>query len=126
MNEAKVLIADDSAGVRRVLSHCLRAGGRRMLEAKDGLSALEMARAHLPDLIILDVRMPGRDGHQVCAELREHEGTRRIPILMITGQDPLEAAYHRIGGGADAYLAKPFDFKELEDRVHDLLGGKAS
>jgi DNA-binding response OmpR family regulator len=120
-----VLIADDNPGVRRVLSRCLEKG-RRVLTAVDGDSALTMAREHLPDLIILDVRMPGRDGNQVCAELRGCEATRGIPILMLTGLDEHEAAFRAIGSPADAWLAKPFNLHVLEDRVRALLGRGAA
>ncbi|UPT75548.1 MAG: response regulator [Elusimicrobiota bacterium] len=120
-NQDTVLIADDNPGVRRVLERCL-ADGRRVLTAEDGESALAMAREHLPDLIILDVRMPGRDGHEVCAELRGAEATRGIPILMLTGLGEHEAAYLSIGSAADAWLSKPFNTNDLEARVRALLG----
>lgn len=116
-----VLIADDNPGVRRVLAQCL-AGERRVLTAEDGGSALALAREHRPDLIILDVRMPGLDGQAVCAELREDAATRDIPILMMTGMGEHEAAYRAIGSPADGWLHKPFDMRELEARVSGLLG----
>lgn len=122
MNQSKVLIADDNPGIRKVLALCLNDGDRCVLTAEDGESALDLARLHLPDLIILDVRMPGRDGHQVCSALRDGESTRGIPVLMITGLDEGEAAYRGIGSGADEYLAKPFNINVLRDRVSALLG----
>lgn len=121
MKRSRILIADDSEGVRRVLAQCLRADGRSVLEAEDGEAALALARAHLPDLIILDVRMPGRDGHQVCAALREHESTRRIPVLMLSGLPELQAEYEGIGCGATDRLTKPFDLLKLHRRVARLL-----
>lgn len=120
MNQATVLIADDNAGVRLVLTRCLRAGDRSLLTAEDGDAALEMALLHLPDLIILDVEMPGRDGHQVRSELGARENTRNIPVLMLTGQGELEP--ERAGAGAVEYLAKPFNVNELQARVSALLG----
>lgn len=125
MNQSKVLIADDNASIRKVMAQFLNAGDRSVLTAEDGESALEMARRHLPDLIILDVRMPGRDGHQVCSALRDGESTRGIPILMITGMDESEAACLGIGSGAGEYLAKPFNFNVLKDRVDALLGRRS-
>lgn len=124
MSQTKVLIADDSAGVRKVLARCLEAGDRLLLTAEDGDAALEMARVHHPDLIILDVRMPGRDGYQVCAELRENESTRCIPILILTGQS--ESEFKDDGGGADGRLAKPFNVNDLQARVDALLRRNAS
>lgn len=119
MSQAKVLIVDDSAGVRKVLAQCLGAADRLLLTAEDGDAALELARVHLPDLIILDVRMPGRDGYQVCAELRGSESTRSIPILILTGQSADEAG--SADGGADGRLAKPFNVNDLQARVDALL-----
>lgn len=125
MNPSKILIADDSEGVRRVLAQCLRADGRSVLTAGDGDEALALARLHLPDLIILDVRMPGRDGHEVCAELRGGEGTRGIPVLILSGLPELDAEYRGIGCGASGRLAKPFKLDELRERVASLLAAGA-
>lgn len=125
MKQTKVLIADDSVGVRKVLAQCLGAGDRLLLSAEDGDAALEMARAHQPDLIILDVRMPGRTGYQVCAELREDERTRDIPILILTGQSAVESELEGIGAGADERLSKPFNVNDLQARVDTLLRRRA-
>jgi DNA-binding response OmpR family regulator len=122
--EPTLLIADDNPGVRRVLVQVLASFGMRTVTASDGEQALESARRLRPDLIILDVRMPGRDGHQVCAALREDDLTRHIPVLMLTGMGEREAEFNGIGTGADGYLGKPFDFGELESRVRGLLGRK--
>jgi two-component system phosphate regulon response regulator PhoB len=123
MIQNTVLIADDNVGVRKVLMQCLGGGDRCLLLAADGDSALALARTHLPDLIILDVGMPGRDGYQVCAELRGREATRRIPVLMLSGLHDYETAG---GVGADGYLSKPFNLNELESRVRALLARKTS
>ena len=96
-----------------------------MLTAEDGDTALEMARKHMPDLIILDVRMPGRDGYEVCAALRADERTRSIPIMMLTGMGSQEEQLRGLERGADAYMAKPFDLNELHARVRTLLWRKA-
>ena len=122
MNQPKVLIADDNTTVRRILTQFLNVGDRRVLEAADGDAALVLAREHLPDLIILDVRMPGRDGHQVCSELRQQEATRHIPVLMLSGVGALSEEYLGTSNGADDYLSKPFNFHDLESRVNALLG----
>ncbi len=121
MNQTKVLIADDNAGVRRMLTKCLDAADRKLFTAEDGTSALDMAREHLPDLIILDVRMPGRDGYEVCAALRADERTRKIPIMMLSGAAESNNALKGLEGGADEYLAKPFNLKDLNAMVESLL-----
>lgn len=124
MNQPKVLIADDNASIRRILTQYLGSGHREVLAAEDGDAALAMARSHLPDLIILDVRMPGRDGHQVLSELRLDENTRRIPVIMLSGLGADDGDYRGAAGGADAYLCKPFNLHDLEERVTTLLGGR--
>lgn len=124
MNQPKVLIADDNASIRRILTQYLGSGDREVLAAEDGDAALAMARSHLPDLIILDVRMPGRDGHQVFSELRLDDNTRRIPVIMLSGIGADDEDYRGVAEGADAYLSKPFNLHDLEDRVTALLGGR--
>lgn len=120
-----ILIADDNPGVRRVLVQMLGAAGMRTVTAGDGDAALEAARRLRPDLIILDVRMPGRDGLSVCGALREDEATRRIPVMILTGMGESAAQYAGIGSGADDYMGKPFHYPELERRVRGLLARKA-
>jgi chemotaxis family two-component system response regulator PixH len=126
MNQARkdptVLIADDDAGVRRVLVHMLGSAGILTVTTKDGAQALDCARRFHPDLIILDVNMPGRSGFEVCAELRGGSATSKIPILMFTGQGQAETQSESARCGADACLCKPFAFNEFMTRVHGLLG----
>ncbi len=120
MKQPTVLIADDNEGIRRVLVRSL-CGGRRTLTAGDGTAALDMARRHLPDLVLLDVNMPGLTGLEVCAELRADASTRHIPILILTGLGAMEQEVAGIDCGADDYLAKPFNLDELNARVRALL-----
>ena len=121
MKRKKLLIADDNPGIRRMLEHCLRGDDRSLLTAEDGDAALDLAKEHLPDLIILDVRMPGRDGYAVCSALRADARTRLIPIMILTGLGSPEDEIKGIDGGADAYMAKPFDLNEFQARVRALL-----
>lgn len=115
----KVLIADDSEGVRKMLCHALQGEGRDLLFAADGEAALEMARAQMPDLVILDVHMPGRDGLSVCCALRGDAATHGIPVLMLTGLGDKAGAR---AAGANDYLPKPFNLLDLGDRMRALLG----
>ena len=121
----KVLIADDNAGMRKMLCQALDDEGRSLILAADGLAALDMARSELPDLVILDMRMPGKDGSQVCAALRADERTRAIPVLMLSGLDDESGAELGLAAGADDFLAKPFNMRELGARVSALLGRAA-
>lgn len=124
MKDITLLIADDDEDIRQVLTRGL-GRGRRTLLAGDGAAALELARRHLPDLIILDVNMPGRGGLEVCAELRADPRTRRTPIMMLTGLGTLEQELSGLDCGADDYVAKPFHLAELDARVRALLKRRA-
>lgn len=118
----KLLIADDNPGVRKVLYQALWDEDRDFVLAADGDSALRLARRELPDLVILDQRMPGRDGLAVCGALRSDAATAGIPVLILTGAgEELDAR----AAGADAFLAKPFNLLELSERVRELLGRRS-
>jgi CheY-like chemotaxis protein len=110
----RVLIVDDEPAIRLLGRVNLEADGIEVLEAGDGPSALERAAAEHPDLILLDVVMPGLDGLEVAERLGEDERTRDIPIVFMSGLDEL-ATQH-----GDALL-KPFDPVELSQHVEDVL-----
>ena len=116
-----ILIADDEEDVRGLVSMNLRRAGFRTEEAADGLAALEQVHKKTPDAIVLDVMMPGCDGHRVCAELRSGSSTRHIPIIMLTARGQIHDRITGLEHGADDYLAKPFSPKELVLRVQALL-----
>jgi YesN/AraC family two-component response regulator len=116
----RILIVDDNVELRRLLRSYLDAEFS-IAEAEHGAAALEQVRTSLPDLILSDLMMPVMDGHQLCQALRADPETDFIPLLILTAKAGLE---HRIDGldrGADAYLAKPFDRRELLATVHALL-----
>ncbi len=120
-DEQLILIADDEDDVRELVRLNLARAGYQTVEAADGLAALRQARAHRPDLIVLDVMMPGRDGLRVCEELRQDEFLQKVPVIMLTARG---MAADRIAGlekGADDYIAKPFSPKELILRVQAIL-----
>lgn len=105
----RVLIADDDAAVRLVCAINLTAEGLHVLEAEDGLDALEQARRERPDLVLTDVTMPGLDGFRLAEGLRRDERTRRIPLIFLSGEVAPENAERARALGALAYLTKPFD-----------------
>jgi PleD family two-component response regulator len=118
---SEILFADDDEALRRMVGDLLRHQGHTVTLARDGAAALREARSRPPELIILDYRMGDPDGFTVCRELRNDPGLAHIPVLILTGQSGIE---HRLGGfeaGADDYLAKPFDARELMARVSALL-----
>lgn len=119
-----VLVVDDEEMLVNLIHRQLDSEGYEVLTAADGLSALSIARRHRPDLIILDITMPGMNGLEVCRQLREDRMLRDILILFLTSRQAVE---HRVEGleiGADDYLPKPFDTIELLARVGALLRRK--
>jgi putative two-component system response regulator len=120
----RVLVVDDSKVNRKVLASLIAQLGHTTIEAGDGLEALRMAAAELPDLILLDILMPGMDGRQVLSALKGAENTKRIPVVMVTGLEAMESVITCIKLGADDYFAKPFDRTLLKARVDALLERK--
>lgn len=119
-----VLVADDNNDGRQLLVDIVSGMGHNIVEAANGIDALALAQMQLPDLIILDVTMPGMSGFDVCAKLKSDEKTQQIPILMLTALTDVD---HRVQGlklGADDYLGKPFNPRELVERVRTRLRSK--
>ncbi|MFA6029078.1 MAG: response regulator transcription factor [Elusimicrobiota bacterium] len=119
--ELTVLVADDEPVVLSILSRCLSAPGRRVVQAADGREALDAVFAEKPDLVILDLCMPRLSGSTVCRALRENASTRDIPILVLTGLGGEHTEVELLEMGADDYLSKPFDIDELRARVAALV-----
>jgi DNA-binding response OmpR family regulator len=114
----RVLVVDDEQVIRQFVRTGLRYEGFEVHEAADGREALRVA-AHLkPDVVVLDVMMPGTDGHEVCRRLR---GRSDLGIIMLTAKDELRDRVEGLELGADDYLVKPFHFEELLSRIHALL-----
>ncbi|MEM6783154.1 MAG: ATP-binding protein [Bacteroidota bacterium] len=121
-DQTTVLVVDDHADIRAYLrSHLERHGPYRVLEAEDGEAALALVRARLPDLIVSDVMMPRRDGFSLLEALRTDPETDFLPILLLTARAEAEDRLAGLGLGADDYLTKPFDARELTARVDNLI-----
>ncbi len=115
----RLLLADDDRAIRESLERALELEGYLVTSVADGVQALSAIRREAPDLIILDVMMPGVDGLGVCRVVRA-DGLR-VPILMLTARVELDARVAGLDAGADDYLAKPFDLEELLARLRALL-----
>jgi signal transduction histidine kinase len=115
-----VLVADDEPDMLRFLKSQLNAH-YQVIEAVDGLQALEKARQFLPDIILLDMNMPGKDGLQVCRELRGQAPTRDIPVIILTARADEETKLVSLSAGANDFLSKPFSTTELHVRLKNLV-----
>lgn len=118
---SKILIVDDDLIAQETLSDLLGFDGYNLLVASNGLEAVNLAIQNTPDLILLDVMMPGIDGFEVCRRLRANPSTAGIPIIMLTALDDRSARLSGIDAGADEFLGKPFDMAELRMRVRTIL-----
>jgi two-component system response regulator MprA len=116
---ARILVAEDDRAVRESLDRALRLAGYTVVQAADGLEALDLAAAEPPDAVLLDVMMPRLDGLSVCRRLRDRGD--RTPILVITARDAVSDRVAGLDAGADDYLPKPFALEELLARLRALL-----
>ena len=119
-----VLVADDEPSTLALVASHVRSRGYKVLEASDGDQAWQLAHEHLPDLVILDVMMPGMSGWEVCRKIREAVSLAHTGVIMLTGigenlNEMTSPLY-----GADDFLDKPFDLGDLDTKVKGLLAKK--
>jgi CheY-like chemotaxis protein len=119
----KVLIVDDEKDTLLMLGKRLTAGGYSVITATNGKDAIALAKSQHPDIIILDIMMPGMEGGEVAEKLKEHPLTRSIPVILLTAllSKAEEEEYGSVVGG-NITLAKPFDAEKLLDQMEKLLG----
>ncbi len=117
----KILIVDDTIDTVELLRKRLRAENYETDEAYDGEECLRKVGECAPDLIVLDIMMPKMDGYEVCRRLKASETTKYIPVLMLTAKSDVENRVKGLDLGAEDYLPKPFDYKELAARIRSLL-----
>jgi phosphate regulon transcriptional regulator PhoB len=118
---AKVLVIDDEKDIVSLLRYHLEKSGFHCLEGMDGTTALRLVREHHPDLLILDLMLPGMDGLEICRQLRQDAATARLPILMLTAKAEEVDRVVGLEMGADDYVVKPFSPRELVARVRAIL-----
>ena len=118
---ARILIVEDEANIFKLVSFRLKHLGHEVLGAQNGGQGLEVARAEMPDLILLDVMIPVYDGFQVLRKLKADTQTQPIPVIMLTARGHEKDVVTGIEGGADDYIVKPFNFPELVARLNAVL-----
>lgn len=118
---SKILIVDDEMDTLLPLKRSLEFENYIVVEAYNGLEAIQKAKTEIPDLILLDLMMPGMDGYEVCEELKKDKFTESIPIIMLTAKDSVRDKVKGLEIGADDYVTKPFNLNELKARIKTVL-----
>jgi DNA-binding response OmpR family regulator len=118
----KILIADDEPNIVISLEYLMKRAGYEVSVARDGQEAIDAIRRERPQLVLLDVMMPKKSGHDVCQELRADEQLKDTLVLMLTAKGRDTDVDKGLGVGADAYMTKPFSTKELAAKVAQMLG----
>ncbi|WP_342304158.1 response regulator [Methanolobus sp. ZRKC5] len=117
----KILIVDDEMDALLALKVALEAEGYNIVEAKDGYEAIEKVHSEIPDVILLDLMIPGIDGFEVCRQLKSDATYNHIPVIMLTARGEVDDKVEGIELGADDYVTKPFNLKELKARIKMIL-----
>jgi len=122
----RILIIEDDRSTARLTEYTLQQAGYEVDVASDGFEGLRRALADHPDLIILDIMLPGLDGYEVCHRVRQKPETANLPILMISAKARQDDKDIGLRVGADEYLTKPVDPSEILARVESLLAGRSN
>lgn len=122
----KILLAEDDAATRAVITDMLEIEGFEVLSVSNGMAALGALQTFSPDLAILDVMMPGKDGIAVLEEMRSQEGTRHVPTIILTAKGDAESTWAGWRAGCDYYMNKPFEPDDLVSAVNRLLSAKVA
>jgi len=121
-----VLVVDDEIGALTLIGIMLERGGFGVLKAKDARAALAILDENIPDLIILDVMMPGMDGIELCKVIRERNGMSETPVLILSARGDAESIIKGIEAGANDYLPKPILHHDLVSKVRSMIGENAT
>jgi DNA-binding response OmpR family regulator len=121
---AKIIVVDDEKNVADLVSFILKKDGHTVVTAEDGPSGYEIIQTENPDLVILDVMMPGMDGYTLCTKLGEEYETRNLPVIMLTGKGQMKDVFS-MTQNVKAYVEKPFEPDDLSDKVRQALVNRA-
>ena len=124
LSDSRILIVDDVKANVDVLVQALR-DEYKLSVALDGTAALRSIEKNPPDLVLLDIMMPGLDGYEVCRQLRASESTRELPVMFLSALEDVKNKAHGFEVGGNDYLTKPFEVLEVKARVRSLLKAKA-
>jgi DNA-binding response OmpR family regulator len=116
-----VLIAEDDADIRNLIAYSLEFAGFNVLQAIDGIDAVDKATKQQPDLILLDVKMPKLNGYDACSQLKQQDSTNGIPIVFLSARGQEQEIKQGLELGAEEYILKPFAPDELHRRVKAIL-----
>jgi two-component system response regulator VicR len=119
--QKKILIVDDDKEICEAIERVLAEEGYKVFKAYNGKEALQEVNEKIPDLIILDILMPKLNGYAVCRKIRQNDLIKNIPVLMVTGVSSKTGKMGGYDAGADDYITKPFNNKELLARIETLL-----
>lgn len=119
---ARVLIAEDEESIIASLEFVMRRNGYQTCVARDGMAAVARVGDFHPDLVLLDVMLPGKSGLDVCRAIRATSATARLPVIMLTAKGGRTDIARGLEAGADDYVIKPFSTRDLVGRVEKLLG----
>jgi len=122
MRKSRILVIDDEPIIHEIVSFMVRARGYNMISASNGEEGLAIANNEHPDLILLDIMMPGMRGYDVCLRLKANKETKRIPVIMLTGEGDRDTVLRAREIGANDYIVKPFTLSTLTERVDKFLG----
>ncbi|MDS3859609.1 response regulator [Thermosynechococcaceae cyanobacterium BACA0444] len=120
---SNVLVVEDSAPQREMISELLAKSGMIVALATDGVEALEQVKALQPDIVVLDIVMPRKNGYEVCREIKSDPSTQNVPVIICSSKGEDFDKYWGMKQGADAYIVKPFQPKELIGTIKQLLRG---
>ena len=120
---ARILVAEDEKDIRELITFTLRFAGHEVATTADGKEVVEAAREILPDLILMDVRMPRLNGYEACALLKQDQATRHIPVVFLSAKGQEVEIQTGFEVGADEYIVKPFAPDQLAERIRTILAG---
>lgn len=121
MSKQKILIVDDDPQVRKILTRMLENAGYELKTASDGFEALDQLSLFLPDLVILDIMMPGMSGIEVCQKIRQYSLKARLKILILSGKDTQADRREALELGGDDFVTKPFHIASLLRKIQHML-----